>query len=410
MKARIDAISSVATSASFVARMRKRVELVARVGRALICAGSDSATRGEYLARMLEYEEFNRFTACIAGPHTVTHKGQAATESFPVFVTTNRGVFLLDRAGWHCLLPVTCFGIARNGDSLFLGASAGIHSFVLSAQFSDSYNQLALRDVKILSRYETRYHNERIHQIAYEPRANQLICANCRRNSLLIVDPEGAGIIDEKFLVSDETGFPIYTDQNHLNSVAPHGNHVLFTLHSAGDNGGALGFVADDRVRAYRYAARGVHDVVIHDDSIMFTDSFRAGKADTDPNASGAIRFRGNDYMASATEAIPQKLVLRGLATREDVLMVGYSASAPREQRFMADSGGVLVLTLDGACTKIDGPFSQVYDVLPLDGIRTDKAGDLRSAEELDVMFRRDVGPLLYERPVIRGVKLSKLR
>ncbi len=71
----------------------------------------------------------------------------------------------------------------------------------------------------------------------------------------------------------DPSGSPFITDQNHVNSVAVNGDTLLFGARYAG-TGSGLGFVADDVVRVYQYPAVGVHDVVIHDGGIMFTDSF----------------------------------------------------------------------------------------------------------------------------------------
>jgi hypothetical protein len=266
--------------------------------------------------------------------------------------------------------------------------------------------------VRILTRYETRYHNERIHQIAFDPRTREVICANSRRNSLLVLNPESGEIIDEKFLFVDGTGFPVYTDQNHINSVAPYGDVVLFTVHSAGENGGALGFVAADRVRAYRYNARGVHDVMIHEGGIMFTDSFRDAMAASQLDINGAVRFRGEYYQLDATDSISPKIVLRGLASCNSILTVGYSAFASRKTRRSADAGagGVIVIGPDGKSAAVDGPFSQVYDILPFNGARSDRAGMPCSEDELDKMFYRDVGPLLYDAPVARSARISELR
>ena len=253
-------------------------------------------------------------------------------------MTSNSGLYLVEQDGWHCLLPVVCFGIARHDNTLFVGASAGLHSFVLSAGIVGNGSIDALRNIEVLARYETRYHNERIHQIAYDPRANLIHCANCRRNSLISVDPGGRGIVDEKFLFVDPSGSPFFTDQNHVNAVTMNGDALLFATRYAG-SGGGLGFVANDTVRVYEYSTVGVHDVVIHDGGIMFTDSFRGEGPSQSPNVSGAIRYRGEEYLSQAIDGGHRKLVLRGLAMRGTTLTVGFSAWARREER-MAGAGG----------------------------------------------------------------------
>jgi hypothetical protein len=142
----------------------------------------------------------------------------------------------------------------------------------------------------------------------------------------------------------------------------------------------------------------------------MFTDSFRADRIDTDPTVSGVIRYRGNEFLADQTDGIPRKQMLRGLSVRGDVLAVGFSFFAPRERRLTEDGAGGLLLFRDNVLTvSAEGPFSQVYDVLPLDGIRTDRPGPDLDGDALHRLFDRDVGPLLYDRPLPIPKKLRKL-
>jgi hypothetical protein len=367
----------------------------------LMRAVLDSGRRRELSQRLLEFQQYDHFLNAMAGPRQGRMKSAANLVPFPLLVTTNQGLHVFDDGAWRCLLPIVCFGIARHEDTLFLGASAGIHSFIVAARIVGSDRIDALDDIRVLWQYETRYHNERVHQIAYDPGANVVHCANCRRNSLLTVDAGGRGVVDERHLFLDGTGFPVTSDQNHINSVTTNGDVVLFAAHTAG-NGGALGYVAGDVVRAYQYSARGIHDIVVHDDGIMFTDSFRDAVAAQRPKVSGAIRYRGQEYLAQAIDEQPQKLVLRGLSMKGDTVAVGVSAYARREDRLTEAGGGVIVFCGEKMLGYVEGPFAQTYDILPADGCRTDAAGPPRSTAELDIMFRRDVGPLLYEGKVLR--------
>jgi hypothetical protein len=375
------------------------VSLVTGLARTIV----DAQRRRELAQRLLEFHQYEKFLAVLSSPpRTPATKGRDLVP-FPLLVTTNQGLYLLDRGAWRCLLPVVCFGVARHDDRLFLGASAGVHSFILAAKVVGTESIDAFRDLQVLARYETRYHNERIHQIAFDPGANVVHCANSRRNSLLAVDAAGGGVLDEKHLFADGTGHTITADVNHVNSVVMNGDILLFTAHSTGE-GGALGFVADDRIRAYRYPARGIHDIVIHDGGIMFTDSFRDYAASERPQAHGAIRYRGEEYLSQALEKIGgPKLVLRGLAMKAGALVVGVSAYAPREERFTETGGGLAVFRNGDLLGLVEGPFAQTYDILPADGCRTDIAGPARSVDELDALFRRDVGPRFHEGPVLRS-------
>jgi hypothetical protein len=394
-----EALSLLGTRAAIAGR------LVGGVARAV----ADTDRMGELWHRLQDYDHYDRFRSATAAPRKAFVGRTSESGPFSLLVTSNSGLYLLDNEGWHCLLRVICFGIARHQDTLYIGAAAGLHSFIISAQIVGRDSIDALRDVKVLARYETRYQNERIHQIAYDPRANLIYGANCRRNSLIAVDPGGRGIVDEKFLFVDPSGSPFFTDQNHVNAVTVNGDALLFAVRYAGAGSG-LGFVANNIVRVYLYPAVGVHDVVIHDGGIMFTDSFRERDADQNHKVFGAVRFRGEEHLTQSIDAGSRNMVLRGLAMRGSTIAVGFSAFARREERVSTAGGGIIALRGDKSVGIIDGPFGQVYDVLPVDGARTDAPGPARSVDELDFMFRRDVGPLLFEAPLVLDAKMGPLR
>jgi glycosyltransferase involved in cell wall biosynthesis len=137
---------------------------------------------------------------------------------------------------------------------------------------------------------------------------------------------------------------------------------------------------------------------------------WREGSVAENPNVSGAIRFRGEEYLSQTVDPGVRKLVLRGLAIQGNLLAVGISAYSPtREGRMKMDGGGVIAFRDEKLVGIIDGPFSQAHDVLPVNGARTDAAGPARSVAELDCMFRRDVGPLLFEGPLLRSDKILPL-
>jgi hypothetical protein len=394
-------MGSSRTSETFARKLAIGAGLMTGLARTIV----DGQRRRELAQRLLEFHQYEKFLAVLSAPPRAAAVKAPDLVPFPLLVTTNEGLYLLGQGTWRCLLPVVCFGVARHGDRLFLGASAGVHSFILAAKIVGTDGIDALGDLRILARYETRYHNERIHQIAFDPAANVVHCANSRRNSLLAVDAAGSGVLDEKHLFADCAGGVITADLNHVNSVTMNGDIPLFTAHTTG-KGGALGFVADDRIRAYHYAARGIHDVVVHDGGIMFTDSFRDAAAAERPQAHGAIRYRGEEYLSQALEKVGgPKLVLRGLAMKAATLAVGVSAYAPRQERFTETGGGVAVFRDGILAGLVEGPFAQTYDILPADGHRTDVAGPVRSVGDLDALFRRDVGPLAYEGPVLRSEK-----
>jgi hypothetical protein len=382
----------VAVGGLTTSRLIGDLAIVGRVLGGVARAVVDHDRRQELSHRLLEFQLYDSFLSATVAARKRFVARVPDIVAFPLLLTTNNGLYLLEQGELHCLLAVRCFGVARHERTVFLGATAGIHSFVVSAQIVGDKRIERLSDVQVLARYETRYQNERIHQIAFDPRTNLVHCANCRGNSLLAVDAGGRGIVDEKVLFADRNGNPLHTDQNHINSVTVNGDTLLFTAHTADTNAGALGFVADDVVRAYKYPARGIHDIVIHDNGVMFTDSF-----------STAIRFRGAEYLSQSIDGKGRRLVLRGLAMRGSTLVVGFSSFAEwRAQRSGNSGGGLVVFHDEKLAGLIEGPFGQVHDVLPADGVRSDATGGARTVAELDAMFLRDVGPLLSEGPVYR--------
>lgn len=371
---------------------------------------ADRERRNELVARMDDYLAYDALHSDLGREHRAEKPTELSGDGSPLLVTTNEGLYVLVAERWCRLFPSPCFGLAISGERIFLAASAGLHSFVLAARLRDTRRTWTLDQIQVLIRFETRYHNERLHQIAYDDKAGLVRCANTRRSSILTVDPAGVSPFTEEFLFEDATGFPLHTDQGHVNTVTPHGDALLFAMHNAGANSSALGFLHEGRVRAYAYPARGVHDLLIHDNRLMFCDSFRPNLMANDPDVSGAIRYAGEEYLQEAIDSIGRKLVLRGLAVRGDRLAVGFSHFSKRSERFDGRGGGVLLFRGGRLQSVVDGPCSQVYDVLPLDGVRGDRVGPLRSPEELDRMFQRDVGPLLYDRPLPKAIGLSQLR
>lgn len=373
-------------------------------------AVADRERRGELAARLDDYVAYDALRLAIAREHRAEKPTGIGDGDVALLVTTNERLHVLAGGQWRRLFPGACFGLARQGETLFLAAAAGLHSFVLAGELRDVGDVWTLRGIRVLIRFETRYHNERLHQIAYDDTATLVRCANTRRSSILSLDPAGAQPFTEAFLFEDGTGFPMHTDQGHVNTVTPHGDALLFAMHNAGTDGSALGFLHDGRVHAYAYPARGVHDLLIHDDALMFCDSFQPNLMANDPDVSGAIRYAGEEYLQDAGDGVGRKLVLRGLAVRGEMLAVGFSHFSKRSERFDGRGGGVLLFRGGRLDAVVDGPCSQVYDVLPIDRVRGDRVGPPREPDELDRMFRRDVGPLLYDRPLPQAVGLSQLR
>jgi hypothetical protein len=117
-----------------LALLRIRAAVAGRVVGGVARAVADPDRMRELWHRLQDYDHYDRFRGAIGAPRK-TFAGRAALDAaFPLLVTSNSGLYLLERDAWHCLLPVICFGVARHEDMLYVGASAGLHSFVLSAE------------------------------------------------------------------------------------------------------------------------------------------------------------------------------------------------------------------------------------------------------------------------------------
>lgn len=380
---------------------------------ALVRGAVDPRRRLQLGKRLQEYHQEEAFFADLESrrPQASPAVGaEALGLDCGLLVSTSAGLFLLADGHWMRLLATAGYGVALDGDgTVFAVASPGNESYIVRARLQGSGAGTTLTDLHPLCRFETRYHGERLHQIVWSPELNAVVCANTRRNSVLTVDPAGGAFIDEIFVLTDRFGYPIRSDHNHVNGVATHHGAMLFSLHTLGDGGG-LGFVAGGRVRVYAHPARGLHDVLLHDGGLMFTDSFRNARMASDPAISGAVVRHGAPYLSAAVDALPRQFVLRGLAGRNGAIYVGCSTYAKRDHRFDEAGGAVMVLRDGRVDVVVEGPFSQVYDVLPVDGIRMDRPLGPLDESALHEMFLRDVGACVYDQPLASDALVPALR
>jgi hypothetical protein len=380
-----------------------------RLGRAAWRSLRDAERRRHLKSKLLEHVEYDEFHDALDRPRYRDVARPAAGLPGGYILSANTGVYLLREGFLRRLLPIHAFGIARNGNTLYLGAASGEMSYIVAATLEGETGTPHVGETRVLASFQTRYHNERIHQIAFDDREGKIICANTRRNSILAVDPEAGSFEAETFLFKDATGYPIHTDHNHVNTVARHGSAVLFAAHNVGGNGSALGFVHEGTVRAYYYPSRGVHDLLIHDGAIMFTDSFKAATLPTNSEVNGGIVHAARFIHDDAIQAIPRRLAIRGLCVDGDALLAGASVHTKRENRGSDSGGTVLFFGPEGLREIIDGPFSQVYDIIRLDGSKTDRENPPLPPDALHDLFLKDVGELIYEGETVTDVEFAKL-
>ncbi len=394
-----------------IANLRKPVIAMRALSRGIFFA-RPRAQLAKYLGSFVEEEAFYAQLRHLDSPRRVPASRILADE-IPegLFVSTSSGLFLLDNGQWTQLLETKGYGVAVAPDGrVFAVCSPGEESVIVRARLKRGSAGAYLADASVLCRFETRYHPERIHQIAWDSHTGRVLCANTRRNSLLSIDPDSGAFVDEFFPFCDRFGGTIWTDHNHVNGVAGHYGKLLFSAHTVGANGSALGFVDGRRVRLYGFEGRGVHDILLHDGGVVFSDSFRTSRRAVDPAASGAVMRSGEAYLSTAIDSIDQQIMTRGITLRGDLSCVGASTFARRDKRAADSGGGVLVFRGSDLLEHIRGPFSQVYDVLPVNGEHTDKPSPELDGDALDALFRRDVGPCIYDQVVEHDPFVPPLR
>ncbi len=391
--------------------LRKSTNALLALSRGIFSAGP-RAQLAKYLNSYVEEEAFYTQLRRLDSPRRVPAP-RILSEEFPegLFVSTSSGLFLLDNGQWTQLLETKGYGVAVAPDGqVYAVCSPGEDSIIVRARLKRGTKGAYLTDASVLCRFETRYHPERIHQIAWDSHTGRLLCANTRRNSLLSIDPDSGAFVDEFFPFRDRFGGTIWTDHNHVNGIAGHYGKLLFSAHTVGVNGSALGFVEGRRVRMYGFEGRGVHDILLHDGGIVFSDSFRSTLMTVDPSVSGTLMRAGEAYLSAAIDAMEQQVMIRGVALRGDISCVGASAYTRRDKRSADSGGGLLVFRGCELLEHIRGPFSQVYDVLPVNGEHTDKSPPDLDGDALDALFRRDVGPCIYDQVVEHDPFVPPLR
>lgn len=393
------------------ATIRKSAAVVRALVRGLFAANARDQLN-KHLSSFVEEEAFYAQLRRLDSPQRVPASRILADE-FPegLFVSTSSGLFLLDNGQWTQLLATKGYGVAVAPDGrVFAVCSPGEESVIVRARLKRGSAGAYLADASVLCRFETRYHPERIHQIAWNAHTGRVLCANTRRNSLLSIDPDSGAFVDEFFPFCDRFGGTIWTDHNHVNGVAGHYGKLLFSAHTVGANGSALGFVDGRRVRLYGFEGRGVHDILLHDGGVVFSDSFCSSRRVVDPAASGAVMRSGEAYLSAAIDAIEQQVMIRGITLRGDISCLGASTFARRDKRSADSGGGLLVFRGSELLEHIRGPFSQVYDVLPVNGEHTDKPSPELDGDALDALFRRDVGPCIYDQIIEHDAFVPPLR
>lgn len=350
---------------------------------------------------ILEALEKVDYLKAIKNPQKQTFDEVHEIDVSPFFITTNNGLYCFENKKLSRLVSCICFGVDVHEDKIFLGISAGDESYVVKGKVGKNEGGTFIHSLKEIYSFKTKYHNERIHQILYDASNNTIVCAHTRKNSLLRLCADSGEIRDELYIMQDKSGFPIHHDHNHVNTVTKIGDTLLIALHNAGNDGSAIGYYKQDQIKLFSFKDRGVHDAMIIGKDLLFTNSFNGPRMHSGELDKGGLIWGGKEPLLDQINAVEGCFALRGLSYKKDKLIVGASCYAKRENRFDKNlQSGFFIFKGQTLEKFISGPFSQVYDIFPLDGIRSDETPSSLTLEELDTMLTRSVGSLLMERNV----------
>lgn len=275
------------------------------------------------------------------------------------FYTSEKGVYRIDSSGVYRILEIPCYGIAINGDWVYLALFDGGYSTVVRCDRKTLTESDARPDFREIYRIPARSSNERIHQIYLGDEA--LWVTNTGRNTVLEIDPNDCVVQAEIPLILDRFDHPVMFDTNHINSVFRHDGVMLFTAYRAGDQS-MIGIYDGESVTGYGYRNVGIHDIFLTEDGLYFCDTFGTG----DPDTGGAV-ITPDGPLDPAFFQQPPGYIVRGLAGTQDEFLVGHSFKGTRAKRFDG-RGAILVCRNKTIQGKIDVPTAQVYQIITSDG------------------------------------------
>lgn len=306
-------------------------------------------------------------------------------------ISTDLGVYRAYSNRLERILPFCTFGISVDNGVLYAVVTEGRWSFVIRAQMvKDQNNLLSFKNTCLLYKSETYYHNERFHQI--HARDGRLAIANTRSNSITFIDSENGKLIVDIYPLNDASGFPIKSDHNHINSVFQAGDVTFFVAHNGGKLGSLVGYIHGDYVRASCFPNRGVHDIIPTIRGLVISDTF--GSSKVDHRSGGNLIYVGKELLAQRPDETGY--MIRGVAGVGEEMLVGHSYHGKRKDRFKG-YGGLLVFKKEKLSAFEKVPFSQVYDIVRLDGKKLDIECEKVSASEAEQLLISTVGPVCYE-------------
>jgi hypothetical protein len=326
---------------------------------------------------------------------------QSIACSFPIagdyIVSTDRGLFRLTKDRIRRLTVVPAFGLAIDGPDMFIATWSRTSTLVLKGKAIalDESQRFGWAEIY---RQQVASSAGRVHQIALHK--DVLWLANTGQNCLTKLDRQTGSWRANIAPLACAFGGPIWGDNNHINSIMAGPDYVVFSVFKI-NRRSAIGICGKGRITLFAHPNLGIHDCVIADNELWFSDSYRCW----DDKGGGAVFRAGRPVRTDWFDAHPQGFV-RGFAGHRGELVIGNSHVGAREERFRGR--GHLILLRDGAeVVTLTLPASQIYDIVRRDGRHFDGAAapDYDSAR---AAIERALGDPTVEYP-IKGFEVSEV-
>lgn len=275
------------------------------------------------------------------------------------FVSCEKGVYHITGKGIQRVFDLWTMGIAVKDTDVYLASTNRKRTYIIKGRLDSFFNEK--RPYKFQELYSERIFtsSHRIHQICVAE--DSLWVANTPRNTLLQIDRHSGKKICEIAPFRDRFGAPVLYDNNHINSVFPCGDCLLFVAYRAG-NKSLIGVYGNHKIVGYGYENVGVHDIFITRDDIIFSDTFGPGK----PDSGGYLIVNGKPFHPEFFEPSPG-FIVRGVSGNGSEMLIGHSHKGIRSERFKGT--GSLLISKNGKVTdRYQLPFAQVYDIIHVSG------------------------------------------
>ncbi|MEQ8356257.1 MAG: hypothetical protein RH942_12015 [Kiloniellaceae bacterium] len=304
------------------------------------------------------------------------------------FITTERGVFRIEKSGIYKVLDLPAYGISADKDYLYLALFLGSRSTLVRGRIGPFLGQDGAADLEEIYSVPLQSSNQRMHALWLGK--THLWVANTGRNSLIRLDRATLSERLEIPLFSDQFGYDLLHDVNHVNGVSEYDGTVFFSAYRAGEQS-MLGYIDGHKITGFAYPNVGIHDIYLSSEGIFFCDTF--GPAGSQ---SGGAVMTANGPFDPAYLSGEKGYVLRGLAGSPEEMLIGHSHKGKRRERF--EGKGSLLLGING---RIQGEqpiaAAQVYQIMTCEGSFLSPPPEAMTAIKAHKLLATHLGDPIYE-------------